>query len=157
MRSERRPGDRRHRGRRRVGRAVLGVGPRLSRRTRRHDRTLVGPRVAALIAVFLAGIAIRVALFPGVGPEGRRRQVRGLGQSHRPQRPGQRLRAEPDVRTGHGIYLGRAGFLEPAFRTATDSSDPWIRSLMKVPASIADLGSRASWSTRSVRSRSGRW
>ena len=30
--------------------------------------------------------------------------------------------------------------IEPAFRTATDSSDPWIRSLMKVPASLADLG-----------------
>ena len=30
--------------------------------------------------------------------------------------------------------------IEPAFRTATDSSDPWIRSLMKAPASLADLG-----------------
>ena len=30
--------------------------------------------------------------------------------------------------------------IEPAFRTATDSSDPWIRGLMKVPASLADLG-----------------
>ena len=30
--------------------------------------------------------------------------------------------------------------IEPAFRTVTDSSDPWIRALMKVPASLADLG-----------------
>ena len=30
--------------------------------------------------------------------------------------------------------------IEPAFRTVTDSADPWIRSLMKIPASLADLG-----------------
>ena len=30
--------------------------------------------------------------------------------------------------------------IEPAFRTITDSSDPGIRVLMKVPASLADLG-----------------
>src|SRR3954451_2267091 len=30
--------------------------------------------------------------------------------------------------------------IEPAFRTATDSSDPAIRALMKVPASLAALG-----------------
>ena len=29
--------------------------------------------------------------------------------------------------------------VEPAFRTVTDSSDPAIRALMKVPASSADL------------------
>ena len=35
---------------------------------------------------------------------------------------------------------GALAALEPAFRTVTDSSDPAIRALMKVPASIADLG-----------------
>ena len=49
----------------------------------------------------------------------------------------QRLQVDPFAR-----LLDRgAPFLEPAFRTATDSSDPWSRSLMKVPASLADLKS----------------
>ena len=30
--------------------------------------------------------------------------------------------------------------IEPAFQTVTDASDPWIRALMKVPASLADIG-----------------
>ena len=30
--------------------------------------------------------------------------------------------------------------IEPAFRTVTDGSDPWIRALMKMPASLADIG-----------------
>ena len=37
------------------------------------------------------------------------------------------------------IWGGLAS-LEPAFRTVTDSSDPAIRALMKVPASLADIG-----------------
>ena len=35
---------------------------------------------------------------------------------------------------------GALAALEPAFRTVTDSADPGIRSLMKIPASLADLG-----------------
>ena len=35
---------------------------------------------------------------------------------------------------------GALAAMEPAFRTVTDSSDAWIRALMKVPASLADLG-----------------
>ncbi len=35
---------------------------------------------------------------------------------------------------------GLLGAVEPAFQTATDASDPWIRSLMKLPASLADFG-----------------
>jgi Gpi18-like mannosyltransferase len=37
------------------------------------------------------------------------------------------------------IWGGLAA-IEPAFRTVTDSSDPAIRALMKVPASLADVG-----------------
>ena len=37
------------------------------------------------------------------------------------------------------IWGGLAA-IEPAFQTVTDSSDPGIRALMKVPASLADLG-----------------
>ena len=32
------------------------------------------------------------------------------------------------------------GAIEPAFRTVTDASDPWIRVVMKVPPTLADLG-----------------
>ena len=35
---------------------------------------------------------------------------------------------------------GVLAFIEPAFKTVTDSSDPGIRALMKVPATLADLG-----------------
>jgi hypothetical protein len=39
------------------------------------------------------------------------------------------------------VYIwGALAAIEPALRTATDSSDAWIRALMKLPASIADVG-----------------
>ena len=42
---------------------------------------------------------------------------------------------------GHGLDLGRArGRSSPRSATVTDAADPAIRALMKVPASLADLG-----------------
>ena len=39
------------------------------------------------------------------------------------------------------VYVfGVLAALEPGFRTATDATDTWIRMLMKVPGSLADLG-----------------
>jgi hypothetical protein len=39
------------------------------------------------------------------------------------------------------VYVwGVLAAVEPAFRTAVDASDPWIRAVMKTPASLADLG-----------------
>lgn len=39
------------------------------------------------------------------------------------------------------VYIWAAlGAIEPAFRTVTDASDPWIRVVMKVPPTLADLG-----------------
>jgi Gpi18-like mannosyltransferase len=39
------------------------------------------------------------------------------------------------------VYIWAAlAAIEPAFRSTVDASDPWIRVLMKVPASIADFG-----------------
>ena len=35
---------------------------------------------------------------------------------------------------------GLLAAIEPAFRTITDSADPWIRVLMKIPAVVADVG-----------------
>ena len=46
--------------------------------------------------------------------------------------------------------------IQPAFATVTDSSDPAIRSLMKLPASLADSGSRRSSPTRCGSGRAGR-
>lgn len=39
------------------------------------------------------------------------------------------------------VYVwGVLAAVEPAFRTTVDAADPWIRTVMKTPASIADLG-----------------
>jgi hypothetical protein len=39
------------------------------------------------------------------------------------------------------VYLwGLLAAVEPAFRTATDAADPAIRAIMKLPASLADIG-----------------
>jgi hypothetical protein len=39
------------------------------------------------------------------------------------------------------VYVwGVLAAVEPGFRTAVDASDPWIRVVMKTPASLADLG-----------------
>jgi hypothetical protein len=57
--------------------------------------------------------------------------VNGLGNAYE-----QNLTFGPVMAYVWGVLAA----VEPAFRTATDSSDPWIRSLMKVPASLADLG-----------------
>jgi Gpi18-like mannosyltransferase len=51
------------------------------------------------------------------------------------------------------VYLwGLLAAIEPAFRTVTDASDPGIRSLMKLPASIADiaLGALVAWHLRAT-------
>jgi dolichyl-phosphate-mannose-protein mannosyltransferase len=50
------------------------------------------------------------------------------------------------------VYIwGLLAAIEPAFRTVTDASDPAIRALMKVPASLADLGLAlgVAWALRS--------
>ena len=96
--------------------------------------------VAALAVVFVAGIGIRIALLPAEGLKGDLDQfvlwvhgiaVNGLGNAY-----DQNL-SFPAVMA----YLwGVLAFLEPAFRTVTDSADPWIRTLMKIPASLADIG-----------------
>ena len=90
--------------------------------------------------MFLAGIAIRVALFPSTGLKGDVDQfvvwvngiaTNGLGNAYH-----QNITFGPVMAYIWGVLAA----IEPAFRTAVDSSDPWLRSLMKVPASLADLG-----------------
>jgi len=94
----------------------------------------------ALVVVLVAGIVIRVALLPAEGLKGDLDQfvlwvhgiaVNGLGNAYE-----QNL-SFPAVMA---YVWGVLAFLEPAFRTVTDSADPWIRTLMKIPASLADIG-----------------
>ena len=83
-----------------------------------------GRYVVALIAVFVAGIAIRIALFPGTGLKGDIDQfvvwvnhiaVNGLGNAY-----DQNITFGPVM----AYIWGALAAIEPAFRTATDSSDP---------------------------------
>ncbi len=98
------------------------------------------PYLAALIALFLAGIAIRVVLWPAQGLVGDLDQfvlwVHGIAVNGWDRAYDQNL-SFPAVMAW---VWGALAAVEPAFRTVTDSSDAWIRALMKVPASLADLG-----------------
>lgn len=100
--------------------------------------------LAALAAVVLVGIAIRVALLPTQGFRGDLDQF--VGWAHH------------IATNGLGTLYGETGAgpvtfgpvlgyiqailtaIDPAFKTATDASDDGIRILMKLPASIADVG-----------------
>ena len=77
-------------------------------------------------------------------PRARRRPrpVRAVGPRDRGRRLGARLRPEPDLPGVMAWMWGGLAALEPAFRTVTDSSDPAIRALTKVPATLAELGHR---------------
>src|SRR5262245_23120831 len=96
--------------------------------------------VVALVVVFAAGIVVRALLLPGQGLKGDLDQfvlwVHGIAVNGWPNAYDQNL-SFPAVMAW---VWGALAAVEPAFRTVTDSSDPAIRALMKVPASLADLG-----------------
>jgi Gpi18-like mannosyltransferase len=99
------------------------------------------PRLIALLALaFVAGIAIRVALLPAEGLKGDIDQfvvwVHAIAVNGLPNAYDQNLSFPPVM----AYIWGVLAFIEPAFKTVTDSSDPAIRVLMKIPASLADLG-----------------
>src|SRR4029079_2070041 len=99
-----------------------------------------GRYVVALVVVFIAGIAIRVVLFPSTGLKGDIDQfvvwVHGIATNGLGNAYDQNITFGPVMAYIWGVLSA----IEPAVRTATDSSDQWIRSLIKVPASLADLG-----------------
>jgi hypothetical protein len=96
--------------------------------------------VVALAGVALAGVAIRLALLPtdGFRPDldqfvlwAHAIAANGLGRAY-----DQNLSFGPVM----AVIWGLLTAIEPAFRTATDASDPTIRVLMKLPATLADFG-----------------
>ena len=96
--------------------------------------------LAALGAVTLAGIAIRLVLLPQPGLAGDLDQfvawVHGIAVGGWSHAYDQNL-SFPAVMAW---VWGALAIVQPAFATVADASDPAIRALMKVPASLADLG-----------------
>ena len=103
--------------------------------------------LGALLAILLVGIVVRVSLWPARGLVGDLDQfvlwVHGIAVDGWGQAYDQNL-SFPAVMAW---VWGALAAVEPAFRTVTDSSDFWIRTVMKVPASLADLGiaATAAW------------
>jgi hypothetical protein len=101
------------------------------------------PAILLAIAVpllFAAGIAVRLWILPARGLAGDVDQfvlwVHGIATDGWGRAYDQNL-SFPAVMAW---VWGAMAALEPAFRTVTDASDPAISALMKIPASLADLG-----------------
>jgi hypothetical protein len=97
-----------------------------------------------LVAVVLAGIVIRLVLLPAQGLRGDLDQF--VGWAHHVATSGLGT-LYGETGAGPVTYGPVLGYIQailtgidPAFRSATDASDEGIRILMKLPASIADLG-----------------
>ncbi len=94
----------------------------------------------ALPVLVAAGIGIRLWLLPSAGLVGDLDQfvlwVHGIAVDGWGRAYDQNL----SVPAAMAWVWGALAAAEPAFRTVTDSSDSAIRALMKVPASLADLG-----------------
>jgi hypothetical protein len=99
-----------------------------------------GRDVVALAGVVLAGVIVRVVLLQTEGFRPDLDQfvlwvhaisVNGLDHAY-----------DQDLSFGPvmAVIWGVLAAVEPAFRTATDASDPAIRVLMKLPATLADFG-----------------
>jgi Gpi18-like mannosyltransferase len=100
----------------------------------------------------LAGIVIRAVLLPADGLRGDIDQfvvwVNHIANQGLPNAYDEDLSFGPVM-----AYVWAAlGFIEPAFRTATDASDTGLRVLMKLPATLADFGLAAcvAWILRST-------
>src|SRR3954452_11471648 len=107
----------------------------------RRSSPATGLVVAVAIAVlFAVGIGIRLWVLPAVGLKGDIDQfvawVHGIAVNGWGNAYDQNLSFPAVMAWIWGVLAA----VEPAFRTVSDSSDPAIRALMKVPASLADLG-----------------
>jgi Gpi18-like mannosyltransferase len=104
---------------------------------RRADRLIV-------VAALAAGILIRLWLLPMAGLEGDLDQfvgwvhhiaTHGLGSLY-----GETAAGPVSFGPVMGYVWAALATIQPAFATVTDSADPAIRVLMKLPATIADFG-----------------
>jgi hypothetical protein len=113
------------------------------------------PTRGAHLAIFVVGLvlacAIRAVLLPTEGLRGDLDQfvmwVHGLATRPFGHAYDQNLSFPPVM-----VYLwGLLAAIEPAFRSVMDAADPAIRSIMKLPASLADiaLGGLVAWELRS--------
>jgi hypothetical protein len=110
-----------------------------------------GRHVAVLLLGLIAAIVVRVVLLPAAELTGDLDQfvlwTHGLATAPFGQAYDQNVSFPPVM-----VYVwSLLAAIEPGFRTATDASDPAIRALMKVPASLADLGlaGGVGWALRS--------
>ncbi len=96
--------------------------------------------VGALAVAAVLGVAVRVVLLPQPGFAGDLDQfvawVHGIAVGGWPGAYDQNL-SFPAVMAW---VWGALALVQPAFATVADASDPAIRALMKVPASLADMG-----------------
>lgn len=102
--------------------------------------TVALPLMAGVALGVLAAIFIRVLLLP---TEGLRDDldpfavwVAHIATNGLPNAYDRNLSFGPVM----AYIWGLLGTLEPAFRTAVDASDPWLRTLLKLPAVLADFG-----------------
>jgi hypothetical protein len=102
------------------------------------------PEVAALVGVTFLGVAIRVALLPTPGLRGDLDQFVGWVHAIATHGLGNLYGENPAGPVTFGPVMAYVwavlAAIQPAFRVATDASDPAIRELMKLPASVADIG-----------------
>ena len=96
--------------------------------------------IGSLAGAFIVGFAIRLVLLPTEGLRGDIDQfvlwVHGIVVGGLPNAYDQDLSFPPVM-----VYIwSLLAAVEPAFASITDASDPAIRVLMKLPATVADLG-----------------
>ncbi len=105
-----------------------------------HPEPWTGRHFGALGIGLVAAVALRFALLPTEGLRGDLDQfvlwVHGIAVDGLPNAYDQNLSFPPVMAYIWGILAA----FEPAFRTVTDGNDQAIRSIMKLPTSIADIG-----------------
>ena len=109
-------------------------------------------RVIAIVAAVAAAILIRVVLLPGAGlPGDLDAFAQWVGHISREGLPNA-YKEEISFGPVMTYVWWLLGLIEPGFRAATDSSDPSLRILLKLPAVLADFGLAAcvAWILRST-------
>jgi Gpi18-like mannosyltransferase len=96
--------------------------------------------IVVAIAALVAGVLIRAVLLPTPGLTGDLDVfvlwTHGIAVNGLPHAYDQSLSFPPVMAYIWAVLAA----IEPAFKTVTDASDPGIRALMKVPATLADIG-----------------